>query len=48
MPYFLIIAGLLTMCVPEDASLLRFAIQGGIGLLIFISGVAVALERSEA
>ena len=48
MPYFLMIAGLLTMCVPEEAGLLRFAIQGGIGLLIFISGVAVALERSEA
>ena len=48
MPYFLMIAGLLTMCVPEDAGLLRFAIQGGFGLLMFISGVAVALERSEA
>lgn len=47
MPYVLMLAGILTMCVPDDAGLLRFTIQGGIGLLIFISGVAVALERSE-
>lgn len=48
MPYFLMIAGILTMCVPEDAGLLRFALQGGFGLLMFISGVGIALEQKEA
>lgn len=48
MPYFLMIAGLLTMCVPEDAGLLRFALQGGFGLLMFIAGTAVAIQREEA
>lgn len=48
MPYFLMIAGLLTMCVPDEAGLLRFFIQGGIGLLMFMLGVGVAIEESEA
>lgn len=48
MPYFLMLAGILTMCVPEDASLIRFALQGGLGLLMFIAGTAVAIQREEA
>lgn len=47
MPYILFIVGLLTMCVPDDASVTRFIIQGGIGLLIFILGVGMLIERSE-
>ena len=38
MPYFLIFAGLLTMCVPEDAGFLRFALQGAAGLTLFLIG----------
>jgi len=48
MKYGLMIAGLLTMCVPDDASLIRLALQGGLGLLMFIGGVALALEESHA
>lgn len=47
MPYILFIVGLLTMCVPEDASLMRFIIQGGIGLLIFMLGIGMLIESSE-
>ena len=38
MPYFLIFAGLITMCVPEDAGFLRFALQGAAGLALFLIG----------
>lgn len=47
MPYFLTIAGLLTMCVPDEASITRFIIQGGIGLLIFMLGIGMLIESSE-
>jgi len=46
MPYFLMIAGLITMCVPEEAGLLRLALQGGFGLGMFILGVMAGLEES--
>ena len=45
MPYFLIFAGLLTMCVPEDAGFLRFALQGGFGLMLFISGISTLINE---
>ncbi len=44
MPYFLMIAGLITMCVPDDASLGRIALQAGIGLLMFIAGTAACIN----
>jgi uncharacterized membrane protein HdeD (DUF308 family) len=47
MKYALMIAGLLVMCVPEQAGFLRFALQGVFGLLMFISGVALALEEEK-
>lgn len=47
MPYILMLIGILTMCVPEDASLMRFAIQGAFGLALFICGVMLALEDYE-
>jgi hypothetical protein len=45
MPYFLIFAGLLTMCVPEDAGFLRFALQGGFGLMVFIAGATALINE---
>lgn len=47
MQYFLIIAGILTMCVPEDASPTRFIVQAGVGLIMFGLGVFIAIESSE-
>jgi hypothetical protein len=47
MKYALMIAGLLVMCVPEQAGFLRFALQGGLGLMMFIGGVALALEEEK-
>lgn len=46
MKYALMIVGILTMCVPEDAGLLRFVLQGGFGLALFGLGVLVALDES--
>ena len=46
--YALMIAGILTMCVPEDASLLRFAVQGLAGLAVFGLGVLLALDEQTA
>jgi hypothetical protein len=37
--YVAMIAGILIMCVPEDASILRFVIQGSIGLALLCYGV---------
>lgn len=48
MKYGLMIAGLIVMCVPEDAGFLRFAIQGFSGLFIFGLGVALALDEEYA
>lgn len=45
--YVAVIAGLLIMCVPEDAGLLRFVLQGGAGLLIFTAGIGAMIESSR-
>lgn len=46
--YIAMIAGLLIMCVPEDAGFLRFALQGGFGLMVFILGTIAALDEASA
>lgn len=46
--YAAMIVGLITMCVPEDASFLRFAVQGLAGLAIFVIGVLLALDEEYA
>ena len=46
MPYALMFAGLITMCVPEEAGFLRFALQGAFGLGMFILGTMILLEES--
>ena len=48
MKYALMIGGILIMCVPEDASLLRFAVQGLAGLAIFGLGVFLAQDEQTA
>ena len=48
MKYALMIAGLIVMCVPEDAGMLRFALQGIAGLAIFFLGLALALDDEYA
>lgn len=48
MKYALMIAGILTMCVPEDASLTRFVVQGLIGLAVFGLGVFLVLDEEYA
>jgi len=49
MPYFLMIAGLITMCVPEEAGLLRMFLQGGFGLAMFGLGTLITInENSES
>lgn len=45
--YVALIAGIMIMCVPEDASLLRFAVQAGIGLMIFAAGVNALIESER-
>ena len=47
MKYLLIIAGILVMCVPDNASWLQFALQGAIGLAMFITGVILTLEEDK-
>ena len=47
MKYALMFAGLFVMCVPEDTSFLRFALQGGLGMMMFISGWALAMEEEK-
>lgn len=47
MKYALMIAGILTMCVPEDASVGRFIVQGAVGLIIFLLGVAASVLEEE-
>jgi hypothetical protein len=46
--YVLMFGGLFIMCVPEDVSLLRFALQGGFGLALFIRGVMLSLDEAAA
>jgi hypothetical protein len=48
MPYFLMIAGLITMCVPEEAGLLRMFLQGGFGLAMFGLGTLIAIDENSA
>lgn len=43
--YVAMIAGLLIMCVPEEAGMLRFVLQGGFGLCLFGLGVLLALDE---
>jgi hypothetical protein len=47
MKYVAVFAGLMIMCVPEDASFLRFAVQGLFGLGIFMIGVGAMIESAE-
>lgn len=47
MPYVLLVIGLLTMCVPDDASFWRFAAQGAFGLAMFVTGIVMLLEKDE-
>ena len=46
--YAAMIAGIIIMCVPEDAGLLRFVLQGGFGLSLFGIGVLLALDEQAA
>ena len=46
MPYFLMIAGLIMMCVPEDAGFLRMILQAGFGLAMFGLGTFIAIEKN--
>jgi hypothetical protein len=46
--YVAMIAGLIIMCVPEDAGFLRFALQGFGGLSIFMLGTFLALDEANA
>jgi hypothetical protein len=46
MPYFLMIAGIITMCVPEEAGILRLVLQGGFGLAMFGLGTFIAIEKN--
>jgi hypothetical protein len=43
--YVLIFAGIFTMCVPDDASLVQFALQGALGLGLFITGMVMNLNE---
>lgn len=46
MNYVAVFIGLIVMCVPEDASMLRFAFQGLVGLSIFMVGI-ISLINEE-
>ncbi len=45
--YVAMIAGIAITCVPEDAGMLRFILQGGFGLALFGLGVLLALDEAE-
>ena len=45
MKYFLIIAGILTMCIPDNAGWLQFALQGVFGIAMFITGIVLVLDK---
>lgn len=45
--YLLFFAGILTMCVPDDAGLTRFAIQGAIGLIMMCVGAYLMIQEQE-
>lgn len=46
--YVAMIAGLIIMCVPEEAGMFRFILQGGFGLSIFLLGASASLNGSHA
>ncbi len=46
--YVAMIAGIIIMCVPEEAGMLRFVLQGGFGLCLFGLGVLLALDEADA
>lgn len=48
MSYALMIAGLITMCVPEEAGFLRMFLQAGFGLSMFGLGTLMVLEENKA
>jgi len=48
MKYALMFAGLIIACVPEEAGLLRFALQGGFGLMVFGLGALITLDEATA
>jgi hypothetical protein len=48
MHYVLMIAGLITACVPEEAGLLRMFLQGMLGLGMFGLGTLIALNEKIA
>jgi predicted Na+-dependent transporter len=47
MKYLLMIVGILVLCVPDDAGWLQFALQGSVGLAMFITGVILTLEEDK-
>jgi hypothetical protein len=47
MKYLLMIVGILVLCVPDDAGWLQFALQGAVGLAMFITGVILTLEEDK-
>lgn len=46
--YAVMFIGLIVMCVPEDAGMLRFALQAFTGLGIFSLGVFMSLNEQTA
>ena len=46
--YVAVFVGIFIMCVPEDTSMLRFAFQGLIGLMVFGFGIVAILDEAEA
>ena len=46
--YVAMIAGIILMCVPEEAGMLRFILQGGAGLALFGLGTLLALDEATA
>jgi len=48
MPYILMFAGLITVCVPEEAGLLRMFLQGMLGLGLFGLGTLMVLDEKNA
>lgn len=45
--YAAIIAGIVIMCVPEEASMLRFVLQGGFGLSVFGLGILACVYEGR-
>lgn len=45
--YVAIVTGILIMCVPEEASILRFVLQGGFGLSVFGLGILACVYEGR-